>query len=126
MSLEPGTTLGPYSVTAKIGEGGMGEVYRARDTTLDRDVAIKVLPDAFASDPERLARFEREAKVLASLNHPQHRRDLRAGKIRRHTGVGAGACRRPDAGGSDQTRADPAGRGTTYRQADRGGIGSGT
>ena len=70
MPLEPGITLGPYSVTAKIGEGGMGEVYRARDTTLDRDVAIKVLPDAFASDPERLARFEREAKVLASLNHP--------------------------------------------------------
>ena len=54
MALQPGTTLGPYSVTAKIGEGGMGEVYRARDTTLDRDVAIKVLPDAFASDPERV------------------------------------------------------------------------
>ena len=70
MALEPGTTIGSYEVTAKIGEGGMGEVYRARDTTLDRDVAIKVLPDAFASDPERLARFEREAKVLASLNHP--------------------------------------------------------
>ena len=70
MPLDPGTTLGPYSITAKIGEGGMGEVYRARDTTLDRDVAIKVLPDAFASDPDRLARFEREAKVLASLNHP--------------------------------------------------------
>ena len=62
--------IGCYSVTAKIGEGGMGEVYRAHDTTLDRDVVIKVLPDAFASDPERLARFEREAKVLASLNHP--------------------------------------------------------
>ena len=72
MALEPGTTLGPYTVTAKIGEGGMGEVYRARDTTLDRDVAIKVLPDAFASGPERLARFEREAKVLASLNHPNN------------------------------------------------------
>ncbi len=70
MSLSAGTTIGSYQVTAKIGEGGMGEVYRARDTTLDRDVAIKVLPDAFASDPERLARFEREAKVLASLNHP--------------------------------------------------------
>ena len=70
MPLEPGTTLGPYAVTAKIGEGGMGEVYRARATTLDRDVAIKVLPEAFASDAERLARFEREAKVLASLNHP--------------------------------------------------------
>ena len=70
MPLHPGTTLGPYRVTAKIGEGGMGEVYRARDTKLDRDVAIKVLPDAFTSDPDRLARFEREAKVLASLNHP--------------------------------------------------------
>ncbi len=70
MSLTPGTTLGPYSVTAKIGEGGMGEVYRARDTKLDRDVALKVLPQAFTDDPDRLARFEREAKVLASLNHP--------------------------------------------------------
>ena len=70
MPLTPGTTLGPYSVTAKIGEGGMGEVYRARDTKLDRDVALKVLPQAFTQDPDRLARFEREAKVLASLNHP--------------------------------------------------------
>ena len=70
MTLTPGTTLGPYDVLAKIGEGGMGEVYRARDTKLDRDVALKVLPEAFTADPERLARFEREAKVLASLNHP--------------------------------------------------------
>ena len=70
MSLIPGTRLGPYSVTAKIGEGGMGEVWQARDTKLDRDVALKVLPEAFTSDPDRLARFEREAKVLASLNHP--------------------------------------------------------
>ena len=70
MALHPGTTLGAYAVTAKIGEGGMGEVYRARDTKLDRDVAQKVLPQAFAEDPDRLARFEREAKVLASLNHP--------------------------------------------------------
>ena len=70
MPLKPGTTLGPYTVTAKIGEGGMGEVYRARDTKLDRDVALKVLPEAFTADPDRLARFEREAKVLASLNHP--------------------------------------------------------
>ena len=69
MPLQPGTTLGPYCVSAKIGEGGMGEVYQARDTKLDRDVALKVLPEAFTSDPE-LARFEREAKVLASLNHP--------------------------------------------------------
>ena len=63
-------SLGPYAVTAQIGAGGMGEVYRAHDTKLDRDVALKVLPDAFTSDPDRLARFEREAKVLASLNHP--------------------------------------------------------
>ncbi len=70
MPLQPGTTLGPYSVTAKIGEGGMGEVYQARDTKLDRDVALKVLPEAFTQDPDRLARFEREAKVLARLNHP--------------------------------------------------------
>ena len=70
MPLQPGTTIGSYEVTAKIGEGGMGEVYRARDTKLDRDVALKVLPQAFTDDPDRLARFEREAKVLASLNHP--------------------------------------------------------
>ena len=70
MALTVGSRLGPYSVTAKIGEGGMGEVYRARDTKLDRDVALKVLPQAFTDDPDRLARFEREAKVLASLNHP--------------------------------------------------------
>ena len=70
MSLVPGTRLGPYEVAALIGSGGMGEVWQARDTTLDRDVALKVLPEAFTSDPDRLARFEREAKVLASLNHP--------------------------------------------------------
>ena len=70
VSLGAGARLGHYSVTAKLGEGGMGEVWRARDTQLDRDVALKVLPHAFADDPERLARFERKAKVLASLNHP--------------------------------------------------------
>ena len=70
MSLIYGTRVGPYGITALIGEGGMGEVYRARDTKLNRDVALKVLPDAFARDPDRLARFEREAKILASLNHP--------------------------------------------------------
>ena len=65
-----GTRLGPYEITGKLGEGGMGEVYRATDTKLDRQVAIKVLPQAFTEDPERLARFEREAKVLAQLHHP--------------------------------------------------------
>src|SRR5579859_1100170 len=70
MALAAGTRLGPYEILAPIGAGGMGEVYRARDTKLRRDVAIKVLPEAFAGDPERMARFQREAEVLASLNHP--------------------------------------------------------
>ncbi len=70
MPLNVGDRLGHYDVTALIGEGGMGQVYRAIDTKLDRDVALKILPDAFVHDPERLARFQREAKVLASLNHP--------------------------------------------------------
>src|SRR5712692_10684456 len=68
--MTPGTKLGPYEILAPIGAGGMGEVYRARDTKLDRDVAIKILPAALAQNPDRLARFEREAKVLAALNHP--------------------------------------------------------
>ena len=70
MPLSPGGRLGHYDVTALIGEGGMGQVYRATDTQLGRDVALKILPDAFAADPDRLARFQREAQVLASLNHP--------------------------------------------------------
>jgi eukaryotic-like serine/threonine-protein kinase len=70
LALTPGTRLGVYQITAAIGEGGMGQVFRARDTKLDRDVAIKVLPEAFAHDADRLARFTREAKTLASLNHP--------------------------------------------------------
>ena len=70
MPLAPGSRIGSHEVIELIGQGGMGEVYRARDTTLDRDVAIKRLPDALSNDPERLARFEREAKALASLNHP--------------------------------------------------------
>jgi serine/threonine protein kinase len=65
-----GTRLGPYEILAKVGEGGMGEVYRAHDTRLDRAVAIKVLPAEFAADPDRLARFEREARAAAALNHP--------------------------------------------------------
>jgi len=70
MPLVFGTKLGPYEVLSPIGKGGMGEVFRARDTKLNRDVAIKVLPAAFAQDVERVARFRREAHVLASLNHP--------------------------------------------------------
>jgi serine/threonine-protein kinase len=68
--LNPGTRLGPYEITAKLGEGGMGEVWRATDSRLKREVAIKVLPAAFTADPERLARFEREAQLLAQLQHP--------------------------------------------------------
>ncbi len=66
MPQKPGTTLGPYQVTALIGEGGMGQVYQATDTKLRRQVALKILPEAFATDPDRLARFQREAQVLAS------------------------------------------------------------
>src|SRR4029453_11354450 len=70
MSLVVGTRLGPYEIVDMLGAGGMGEVYRARDTTLGREVAIKVLSPALNLDPQRLARFEREARVLAALNHP--------------------------------------------------------
>jgi serine/threonine protein kinase len=68
--MTPGSRLGPYEIVAPLGAGGMGEVYRARDTRLKRDVALKVLPEAFARDAGRMARFQREAEVLASLNHP--------------------------------------------------------
>ena len=70
MSLTPGSRVGPYEVRSILGAGGMGEVYRASDTTLGRDIALKILPEAFARDPDRLARFEREARTLAALNHP--------------------------------------------------------
>ena len=70
MTLTPGTKLGPYEIVALIGAGGMGEVYRARDARLDRDVAVKVLPTSFAADPERLRRFEQEARAVAALSHP--------------------------------------------------------
>ncbi len=70
MGIAPGQDLLHYRIVEKIGEGGMGVVWKAVDTTLDREVAIKVLPQAFAADPDRLARFSREAKLLATLNHP--------------------------------------------------------
>jgi eukaryotic-like serine/threonine-protein kinase len=70
MTLAAGDKVGPYEILAPLGAGGMGEVYRAKDTKLKREVALKVLPEAFAADPERMARFQREAEVLASLNHP--------------------------------------------------------
>src|SRR5689334_5973350 len=70
MALSAGTRLGPYEIVAPLGAGGMGEVYRARDTRLGRTVAIKVLPESFGSDTERLRRFEQEAQIIATLNHP--------------------------------------------------------
>src|ERR1700732_1019350 len=70
MALAPGSKLGPYEIHSSLGAGGMGEVYRARDTRLNRDVAIKVLPALTTSEPERLRRFEQEARAAAALNHP--------------------------------------------------------
>jgi eukaryotic-like serine/threonine-protein kinase len=70
MALSAGTRLGPYEIVKPLGAGGMGEVYRARDSRLKRDVAVKVLPASFSSDPERLRRFEQEAQAAGSLNHP--------------------------------------------------------
>src|SRR5437899_10155143 len=70
MPLAPGTQLGPYEISVPLGAGGMGEVYRARDTRLERTVAIKILPSQFSSDPVRKQRFEREARAISGLNHP--------------------------------------------------------
>src|SRR5215470_10132080 len=70
MTITPGSRIGPYEVTSQLGEGGMGVVFRAHDTKLLRDVALKVLPEHFADDPDRLSRLHREAQLLASLNHP--------------------------------------------------------
>src|SRR5271170_4490144 len=70
MALTPGTKLGPYEIKSQVGAGGMGEVYRARDTRLGRDVALKILPESFARDSDRLRRFEQEAQAVAALNHP--------------------------------------------------------
>ena len=73
MLLSPGTRVGPYEILSPLGVGGMGEVYRAHDSHLGRDVALKTLPEAFSADPDRVARFEREARILATLNHPNSR-----------------------------------------------------
>jgi serine/threonine protein kinase len=101
-----GTQLAHYRVTSKIGEGGMGEVWRATDTTLDREVALKVLPADFASDEDRRARFEREAKALASLNHPNIATVFGFEEIEDRTILvmelleGESLCRRPSSGSS--------------------------
>ena len=107
MALTPGARVGPYEILSALGAGGMGEVYRARDTKLNRDVAIKALPESFANDPERLARFQREAQVLASLNHPNiggiYGLEEAAGVRALVTGAGRGANARR----SDRARAIP-------------------
>ena len=92
-----GSRLGPYEITAKLGEGGMGEVYRATDSKLEREVAIKVLPAAFTADPERLARFEREAQLLAQLHHPNIASIFGLEESRRRARAGDGARRGADA-----------------------------
>ena len=106
----PGSRLGVYEIRERLGAGGMGEVYLARDTKLDRDVAVKVLLPAFANDPERLARFEREARILASLNHPHiaqiHGTRRRRWRARAGHGIGRRVRRWPN----DRTRPAPARR----------------
>src|SRR4029450_3719122 len=98
MALTAGARLGPYEILSAIGAGGMGEVYRATDTNLGRQVAIKVLPEAFATEAERLARFQRAAKTLAACTEPpEHCRHLRTGECRRHDGARHGTDRGPHA-----------------------------
>ena len=87
MPLEPGTSLGPYQIDAPLGAGGMGEVYQATDTRLDRTVAIKVLPAHVADDPDLRQRFEREAKTISSLNHPPIWKRCYIGVKTRHVGL---------------------------------------
>ena len=106
MSLSVGTTLGAYHVTALLGEGGMGQVWQATDTQLNRQVALKILPDAFADDPDRLARFQREAQILASLNHPNIAAIYGIEEAGGDAGAGPGAGRRagPSLTGSGRGR----------------------
>ena len=110
--LAPGSSVGPYRIERLLDVGGMGEVYRARDTTLGRDVAIKILPRHFTADPERLARFEREARMLAALNHPNIGAIYGLEDSRRRQGAGARVGGRRDAG-----RSDPARTGAGHRRA---------
>ena len=125
LALSPGTRLGVYEVTALIGEGGMGQVYRATDTRLKRQVAIKILPDVVRGRPRSAGSFQREAEVLASLNHPNiagiYGLEEAAASVALVHGTGRG--RGP--GGPHRARPDPARRGAADRAADRGGARSG-
>ena len=124
MTLAAGTRIGVYEVSAPLGAGGMGEVYRARDSKLNRDVALKVLPAALAADPDRLARFTREAQTLAALNHPNIAAHLRRRGEQRRPRADHGAGRRRRSLGADRPRPSPAGRSASDRQTDRRGTGS--
>ena len=129
--LTAGVRVGPYEILAPLGAGAMGEVYRARDTKLNRDVALKVLPERFALDPDRLARFAREAQMLATLNHPNiaaiyglEELPSRVGgdriRAQSRASAGAGVGRRAHARGPDRTGADVARRSDDHRASDRG------
>jgi len=108
MTLTAGMHLGPYEITSKLGAGGMGEVYRATDTRLGRDVALKVLPEGLGDDPERHARFEREAKVLASLNHPHIAHLYALEHLHIRVGAELDSARAADAKGADMLPPYPA------------------
>ena len=111
MALATGSLIGPYEILEPLGAGGMGEVYRARDAKLNRDVAIKVLPELFSADPDRLARFRREAQVLASLNHQNIGHIYGLEDAARRPRAGAGTRRGPDARRPHRAGPDPARRG---------------
>ena len=122
-----GKSLSNFKIKARLGEGGMGEVWRAEDSKLGRDVALKILPAEFSVDPERIARFEREAKVLASMNHPNiatlfglETLPPRTGKPETFSRHGARGGRRPFR--PDRTWSDPRRRGAASRAADRPGA----
>ena len=106
-ALSTGSLLGPYTIVAPLGVGGMGEVYRAIDTRLKRQVAIKVLPPMLAADPERLGRFQREAEVLASLNHPHIAAIYGFEEADGVKALVTGAGRGPDARGSHRAGRPP-------------------
>ena len=125
MALASGTRLGPYEVLAAIGAGGMGEVYRARDTSLNRDVAIKVLPDALAYDAERLARFQREAELLAALNHSNIAQIYGLDRSSDRPALILEFVEGPDPVGQNQEWAASARRSARDRSTDHGRLGSG-
>ena len=132
--LSDGTQLGPYTIVSRLGVGGMGEVYRAHDSTLGREVAIKVLPEIFTNDPERLGRFEREARVLASLNHPniatihgvEHARWYPRARPRIRRRGDAGRAIALDGGATPIGRRPASGRRPVDRATDRRGPGGGS